>query len=521
MSRKTDDSSDEGGHWEVTKKFPGVLELPLQLILTGNNSHVVSTFMQGFQVWNIDKSSCVTVNLPDGVRNISTKPLKSNTAVLSKNDEYLTAGVRKNLYVWSMGSGELLISLDAHFARIISMTSLTVGNWNSVVTSSIDRTVKVWNLNNIFEQVHEIDRHESNVDEIRYIISTESGNVIVWHVETKSVLFKEEQHSVKQIFFMDEDTKFGAVSRGGTVGEGKLQLIVRQIPDGSRIYEIEYPIRTFKAVAITSDGLNLIICGYEKMKDTLMVHHVKTGTLLQKIVPKYHNMKDWHTIIPMPNRASQVALIDPDKGNIVDIKTKRFIRSVPKWSGKCTNDGKYGLYAPTRGGLEIIELRHGKSVRTLIPKVAEGVFSNICMFTRTDAYVLYYHGGKNTLRVFRTQDGRMISNYRIQAELSAISTTEDGRYIVVGTVDGCLTVLAIADPAKADEMRKQLASLPSRVEEVRDDVGDGSDVDEISDEGVADVHLKGGRKKTSASPSPAVSPRHQPPETDNSTTADT
>ena len=64
-----------------------------------------------------------------------------------------------------------------------------------------------------------------------------------------------------------------------------------------------------------------------------------------------------------------------------------------------------------RGGLEIIELRHGKSVRTLIPKVAEGVFSNICMFTKTDAYVLYYHGGKNTLRVFRYTEALTIRRF--------------------------------------------------------------------------------------------------------------
>lgn len=43
-----------------------------------------------------------------------------------------------------------------------------MGNWNSVVTSSIDRSVKVWNINNIFEQVHVIDRHELQIDMIRY-----------------------------------------------------------------------------------------------------------------------------------------------------------------------------------------------------------------------------------------------------------------------------------------------------------------------------------------------------------------
>ncbi len=76
--------------------------------------------------------------------------------------------VRKNLYVWDVSTGDLLKNLDAHFGRIIKISSLTIGNWNSVITSSIDRTVKVWNINNIFEQVHAIDRHELQIDSIRF-----------------------------------------------------------------------------------------------------------------------------------------------------------------------------------------------------------------------------------------------------------------------------------------------------------------------------------------------------------------
>lgn len=54
-----------------------------------------------------------------------------------------------------------------------------------------------------------------------------------------------------------------------------------------------------------------------------------------------------------------------------------------------------------RGGLELIELKKGTSVKTYIPKVAEGVFTVISMFNRTDEYVLYYHSGRKTIRVFR------------------------------------------------------------------------------------------------------------------------
>lgn len=56
----------------------------------------------------------------------------------------------------------------------------------------------------------------------------------------------------------------------------------------------------------------------------------------------------------------------------------------------------------------------------------------------------------------------MLANFRVPAELSAIETTEDGRAVVIATVDGCLSVLAIADLNK----ELFLSKLPSRDETV-------------------------------------------------------
>lgn len=61
---------------------------------------------------------------------------------------------------------DLIKVLDAHFGRIVQLESLTIGRWNSVITSSIDRSVKVWNIDNIFEQVHVIDRQELPIDSL-------------------------------------------------------------------------------------------------------------------------------------------------------------------------------------------------------------------------------------------------------------------------------------------------------------------------------------------------------------------
>lgn len=63
----------------------------------------------------------------------------------------------------------------------------------------------------------------------------------------------------------------------------------------------------------------------------------------------------------------------------------------------------------------------------------------------------------------------MIANYRVQAELTAVESTEDGKAIVLGTIDGCVSVLAIIDTNKQD-MNQYLAGMPSRDEEVRIDI---------------------------------------------------
>ena len=73
--------------------------------------------------------------------------------------------------------------------------------------------------------------------------------------------------------------------------------------------------------------------------------------------------------------------------------------------------------------------RSGQVVRTLIPKIAEGIFDVIAVFTRTNEYVLYYHSGRKTIRLFRRKDGCQIANYRVSAELRCLETTRDGRSI--------------------------------------------------------------------------------------------
>ena len=79
--------------------------------------------------------------------------------------------------------------------------------------------------------------------------------------------------------------------------------------------------------------------------------------------------------------------------------------------------------------MDILDLRSGNVVKTLIPKVSEGIFDVIAEFNKTDDYVLYYHSGRKTIRAFRRKDGKMIANFRVQADLKGMETTTDGRFL--------------------------------------------------------------------------------------------
>ena len=432
--------------WKKIKDFAENKQILLQISLSKDQKYLIGTYHGGFHVWsNYEKSGAyddspkhLNLRLPNAVRNVLLKMNKSNSCVLSANNQYAISGIRKEMYIWCMKTGDLVKTLEAHIARIVDIQPLVVGNWNCVITSSMDRTVKVWNINYIFEPVHHIDRHESPIESVSlstkagiaitvtrgcigvwnlltgkltskladsalgaivtfakvttsgaYIIAAESGYLLYWDVNKKEVIYKEEQKDIIQVMLFENDTKCLIVSKsnkelqeqliaqnnqqasteGLTSGskdgemeenaEGKSKKkakvsskkgaehhnsddsptktvigIVRQVPKGTTEYLFEVPCKTFKPIVITADQQYFVSYAFEKSKDMLFVHHVLTGTFLHKFQIKYPKFKDITELVPIPDRASQVAVIDQDKGNVIDIRNKKFVKSFPNWGGK-------------------------------------------------------------------------------------------------------------------------------------------------------------------------------------------
>jgi WD40 repeat protein len=332
--------------WKLIEELPRYendeKEMLLQLKFDQiNDRWLMGTSGNGFVLWDFDVENpihpgeAIYLALPHGVRNISTKLMQSNSIMISSKIDYAVAGVRKNLYVWSLENKLLMKVLDAHFGRIMQLEALTVGNWNCCVTSSIDRSVKVWNINNIFEQVHVIDRLELQIDNIslshdgetastvtrscvgvwelktgrllskladsplgaivthaeitpngKYIVSSETGKLIIWNRVTEQVLYKDDQPGIQQITLLEEGEKVLTVSckefnLANQLGNEEQKLtakaIVRSIPDGDLMYKFEFVIKSLPGIPIrlpvvSADGQYIICTSIDKNgKDALAV----------------------------------------------------------------------------------------------------------------------------------------------------------------------------------------------------------------------------------------------------------
>ena len=81
-------------------------------------------------------------------------------------------------------------------------------------------------------------------------------------------------------------------------------------------------MRTFRPAVLTNDGAMLVMLGHEKNRDYLYVFQSQTGVLSHKFIPRYQGAKKDQAgqLIPVPGKATQVALMDQDKGKgILDV----------------------------------------------------------------------------------------------------------------------------------------------------------------------------------------------------------
>ena len=132
---------------------------------------------------------------------------------------------------------------------------------------------------------------------------------------------------------------------------------LKSFPGGESLIKVNFPYKKFLASLLMPDETQVVTCGLDRGRTHLYVFSGQDGTLNSKILLKYNGFKDLTRMVALPLKPGWVGLIDGEKGTIMDIINRKVIKTIPCWDGSYTSDGKFGLYAPQSGGLDILDLR--------------------------------------------------------------------------------------------------------------------------------------------------------------------
>uniref|UniRef100_A0AC35FF30 Uncharacterized protein n=1 Tax=Panagrolaimus sp. PS1159 TaxID=55785 RepID=A0AC35FF30_9BILA len=294
--------------------------------------------------------------------------------------------------------------VDAHFGRILNLRSVAMQGQNLLISSSIDRSVKIWNMENIFEKSFAVINMDQPIEKIllakerpalavtqtrkyigvwdirshrfittlvtniygsvvtdclissngRTVICIESDTLLLWDLKTQSVRLRHPAIAVHQILWCCNETMVGVVSATLDTPEQKLaRFTVYSIEDFSIYYTHEFSCRMFRDIAVLKDTENVVIVVLFKGRDSLHLINIPEKIVKHKWRPRLvkNQKKDVivHRLIPMPHNANQLVVMDGEnRGSIWDVRHLKLIRSLPTFGGDITEDGKLGLHAPNK-----------------------------------------------------------------------------------------------------------------------------------------------------------------------------
>ena len=158
--------------WKFHRSLDDNLTKILNLVLSKDEAYMLAIVSWGYKVIYLLTGQSKPIRLPNGVKNIQIGAKKlTHPAVFSNNNRYVVAGVRDNIYIFETSYGTYLKELDAHYGRITCCLGLFGVEKNLVLTSSMDKTIKIWNLNNIMEEDFHLSHLEKPIERMNVSIA--------------------------------------------------------------------------------------------------------------------------------------------------------------------------------------------------------------------------------------------------------------------------------------------------------------------------------------------------------------
>ena len=193
----------------------------------------------------------------------------------------------------------------------------------------------------------------------RRVVSVESHWLIVWDLRTQSVVKRVEAPDVNQLFFLKKEALIGTVTRHVDTPEQKTaRLTVWSIEPLEPQFTYDFNCRMFREVSVAKGGAVVVAVVLNRGHDSLQVINIDQGGPVHRFRPRVNRKQGKDVVVQrlfaMPHNANQVVVMDNEtRGYLWDVKNKKFLRTLPSFSAACTRCGKWGLHAPSKGGLEV------------------------------------------------------------------------------------------------------------------------------------------------------------------------
>ena len=113
-------------------------------------------------------------------------------------------------------------------------------------------------------------------------------------------------------------------------------VVSRDFPKGTVHWDFEFPFKDYKDIVITPDTLYMVCYGWDKKGPQIFVHAVRNGDLKFQTPVNYEGFKEVLKFVALPDKPTVIALIDVDKGNLIDILQEKYLKSIPAWDGNCS-----------------------------------------------------------------------------------------------------------------------------------------------------------------------------------------
>lgn len=356
--------------WKYYGSLDDNRETIMQLVLSDDEQYMLSTMTSGFKVYYLLTGQSKPLKLPQGVKNINIGYKKLTfPAVFSKENKYVIAGVRDNIYIWETSYGIFIKTLDAHYGRINSMLNSCSELKNLVLSGSMDKTIKIWNIQNILEEDFPLDHLDKQIEmlhvsiqaqiamaqsrnqlvvislkngRIKYQLchsphgaifscsaltnsgaiaaSSESNRLVVWDVEQKVATFVSSTQSktvpIMQLQFHQADAYVLCAYLDNP--SKTVTLTNYMLPDGDIVYTEEISIKSvndYRPFVLSTDDMYLVFFRDDKKSDMLAVHLAADGSLVHNVKLSYTGyLPTFNYLAPMYENPHMVAIIDAEKG---------------------------------------------------------------------------------------------------------------------------------------------------------------------------------------------------------------